>query len=62
MSPRELEVYELMIQGRTNQQIASNLFITESTAKVHIRHIFETRRAVASRSRTEPSPPPEENV
>ena len=41
LSPRETEVYELLIQGRTNQQIAQSLFITESTAKVHVRHIFE---------------------
>ena len=41
LSRRELEVYELMVQGRTNGEIATTLFISESTAKVHIRHIFE---------------------
>jgi DNA-binding NarL/FixJ family response regulator len=41
LSPRELEVYELMIQGRTNREIAGTLFITESTTKVHVRHILE---------------------
>jgi DNA-binding CsgD family transcriptional regulator/tetratricopeptide (TPR) repeat protein len=40
LSPRELEVYELMIQGRTNPEIAKSLFITESTTKVHVRHIL----------------------
>jgi DNA-binding NarL/FixJ family response regulator len=41
LSARELEVYELMAHGRTNRQIAQTLFIAESTAKVHVRHIFE---------------------
>ncbi len=41
LSRREHEVYELMIQGRTNREIARTLFISESTAKVHVRHIFE---------------------
>ena len=41
LSPRELEVYELIVQGRTNREIAQALFIAESTTKVHVRHIFE---------------------
>ena len=41
LSGRELEVYELMIQGRTNREIATRLFISESTTKVHVRHILE---------------------
>lgn len=41
LSAREREVYELLIQGRTNRAIAKTLFISESTAKVHVRHIFE---------------------
>jgi DNA-binding CsgD family transcriptional regulator/tetratricopeptide (TPR) repeat protein len=41
LSTREREVFELMIQGRTNRAIAKTLFISESTAKVHVRHIFE---------------------
>jgi ATP/maltotriose-dependent transcriptional regulator MalT len=41
LSPREREVLELVAQGRTNREIANTLFISESTAKVHVRHILE---------------------
>ena len=41
LSTREQEVLELIIQGRSNQDIAKTLFISQSTAKVHVRHIFE---------------------
>src|SRR5262249_25071227 len=41
LSVRELEVGELLVAGRTNREIASALFISESTAKVHVRHIYE---------------------
>jgi ATP/maltotriose-dependent transcriptional regulator MalT len=41
LSKRELEVYELVILGRSNREIASTLFISESTTKVHVQHIFE---------------------
>jgi len=41
LSPRELEVYELLAQGRTNPEIAQALYISDSTAKVHVKHILE---------------------
>lgn len=41
LSPRERDVYELMTQGRSNKEVARALFISESTAKVHVRHIYE---------------------
>jgi len=41
LTPRELEVYELLAQGRSNRSIAETLFISESTAKLHVQHIFE---------------------
>jgi len=41
LSAREQEVYDLLVEGRANHEIASTLFISESTTKVHVRHIFE---------------------
>lgn len=41
LSVREREVYELVAQGRSNREIAKALFISVSTAKVHVRHIYE---------------------
>jgi ATP/maltotriose-dependent transcriptional regulator MalT len=40
LTAREREVLELLLEGLTNAQIAKRLYITSSTAKVHIRHIF----------------------
>jgi ATP/maltotriose-dependent transcriptional regulator MalT len=50
LSTREHEVYGLLAQGLTNREIASALFISEGTAKAHIRHIYEK---LGVRSRTE---------
>jgi ATP/maltotriose-dependent transcriptional regulator MalT len=41
LSPRELEIHGLIAQGMTNKEIARLLFISESTTKVHVRHILE---------------------
>ena len=58
LSAREQEVYELLIQGRANHEIAKTLFISESTTKVHVRHIYEKlgvhSRAEAARMAVEP--------
>jgi DNA-binding NarL/FixJ family response regulator len=34
-------VLGLIAQGLTNKEIAGTLFISEATAKVHVRHIFD---------------------
>lgn len=38
--PREREVAELLVQGRTNRQIASQLFISEGTVRNYISGIY----------------------
>ena len=40
LSSRELEVVEKIIEGKTNQEIADTLSISEKTVKSHITHIF----------------------
>jgi LuxR family maltose regulon positive regulatory protein len=41
LTPREAEVHELIAQGLTNEEIAKLLYISLSTTKVHVKHIFE---------------------
>ena len=40
LTPRELEVLAEVAAGRTNREIAETLFISESTAGVHVSHIL----------------------
>lgn len=40
ISPREEEVLELIILGKTNKEIAGSLFISEHTVKNHLSRIF----------------------
>jgi DNA-binding CsgD family transcriptional regulator len=41
LSKRELEILGLMAQGHSNQEIAGKLFVSLSTVKTHIQHLFE---------------------
>ena len=40
LSPRELEVIKLMIQGKRNREIARHLAITEGTVKIHVSNVL----------------------
>ena len=40
LSPRELEVLELVAKGRSNGEIASALFVSEATVKTHVTRIL----------------------
>jgi ATP/maltotriose-dependent transcriptional regulator MalT len=60
LTPREREVLRLVEEGLTNREIAQRLFISQSTAKVHVRHILEklgvrSRMEAAIRRRTKDS-------
>lgn len=41
LSAREQEIFNLIIQGLSNMEIASTLYITESTVKFHVGNIFK---------------------
>jgi ATP/maltotriose-dependent transcriptional regulator MalT len=41
LTPREMEVLGLIARGMRNAEIAKALFISQSTTKVHVRHILE---------------------
>jgi DNA-binding NarL/FixJ family response regulator len=41
LSPRETEVLRLVAAGRSNPEIARELFIGEATVKTHLLHVFE---------------------
>ena len=45
LTKREVEVAELVALGLTNRAIGNRLFISESTAKAHVRHILEKLNA-----------------
>lgn len=41
LSPRELELLELLADGMANRAMARKLFISEATVKTHLVHIYE---------------------
>jgi len=49
LSPRELEVLRLVVEGLINKQIARRLGITERTVKAHLTSVFQ-RIGVADRT------------
>jgi DNA-binding CsgD family transcriptional regulator len=56
LTPRELEVLRLLVEGRSNRQIAEQLFISGKTASVHVTRILtkldvHSRRDAAARAR-----------
>ncbi len=41
LSPREVEVLQLVAKGATNKEIGESLFISENTVKTHLQNIME---------------------
>jgi len=50
LSPRELEILELLAEGHSNKQLAARLSLTESTVRWHLWHVYDKLHV---RSRTE---------
>ena len=50
LSPRELDVLQLVVRGKINKEIADDLHISEGTVKIHLNHIM---RKLGVRGRTE---------
>ena len=50
VTDRELEVLTLLARGKSNKEISSTLYISESTVKSHLRSIFSKLKVL---SRTE---------
>ena len=48
LSERELEVAQLIVDRKTNSQIAAELFLSPKTVETHVRHLFE-KLGVSSR-------------
>jgi DNA-binding NarL/FixJ family response regulator len=49
LSSREIEVLQLVAEGRSNREIGRRLFLSEATVKSHLVHIF-TKLGVNSRT------------
>jgi len=41
ITPRELEILELIAQGMSNREIAAKLFVSENTVKTHSSRVFD---------------------
>jgi DNA-binding CsgD family transcriptional regulator len=41
ITPRELEILELIAKGMSNREIAENLFVSENTVKTHSSRVFD---------------------
>ena len=45
LTPRELEILELMANGLSNREIAEKLFVSENTVKTHSSRVFDKLNA-----------------
>lgn len=40
LTPRELEILQRLIEGKTNRAIATEIYISEKTVEFHLDHIY----------------------
>ncbi|HEV2935629.1 MAG TPA: response regulator transcription factor [Streptosporangiaceae bacterium] len=52
LTEREVEVVQLIGRGRSNSEIAAELFLSESTVKTHVTRIFTKLRLAIARGRS----------
>ena len=48
LTPREMEILQLVLVGRTNKTIAMQICVTEKTVEFHLNHIY-TKTGVRTR-------------
>jgi DNA-binding CsgD family transcriptional regulator len=49
LTPREVQVLQLVLAGRTNREIAAEIFVSEKTVEFHLGNIY-TKVGVRKRS------------
>ena len=40
LTPREMEVLQLVMTGKTNKSIAKEIYVSEKTVEFHLNHIY----------------------
>ena len=40
LTPREMEILHLVLAGRTNKAIATELYVCEKTVEFHLNHVY----------------------
>ena len=40
LTPREIEILQRLVEGKTNRAIATEIYISEKTVEFHLDHIY----------------------
>ena len=40
LTPREMQILQLILEGRTNREIAAEIFVSEKTIEFHLKNIY----------------------